>query len=715
MGASEDVLRLARGLDRVLRDGGTSASTLEAALDVVIEALDGEAAALWPVSGSGTQRSPCTRGDVALGDGVGALFDGEPALGADGTARRAPGVVLAPAAVGGERLGHLVLRGRAGRAPSSASAVVAAGLIAALLRLHEAEERFAAMTGSSIDALVTADAAGCIATFNERAEAMFGWSEAEVVGRSLTLLMPERFHAAHEGALHRVSAGGPARALGQVLELTARRRSGEEFPVELVLGAWSVGTERRYTGSFRDVSERVRVAERIERLVYFHPQTGLPNEADLRRRLATARPVGAVVAVGIGRLDVVVEEVGSAAGDATVREAARRLAAMVPAGGSVHHHGADVLLAYLPAAGSADLAQVGRSCLEAISHAPVVSGEEIWLEPAVGLATVPPGDPAQAIKHALRALGVARDDGPGAVRCFGEVVAGRRATLSLERELRRGIGRGELVLHYQPVVVLAAGRTRAVEALVRWQHPTQGLLAPAAFIDVAERTALIDELGGWVVEESCRQLAGWRSAGVDLRVAFNVSPRQLRRGAVLVRLEAALRATGAPPDRLIAEVTETTAVEDLLEGRDVLTAFAGLGMGVALDDFGTGLSSLGRLAELPADSLKLDRSLISGLPDGRAAQALVRAAVQLGRGLGLKIVAEGVERPEQLRWLRDVGCDLAQGYLLSRPVPAAAVPDALDAVERLCIADAADAARVPAGPHPQRVARPRTRRRHGGR
>jgi EAL domain-containing protein (putative c-di-GMP-specific phosphodiesterase class I) len=241
-------------------------------------------------------------------------------------------------------------------------------------------------------------------------------------------------------------------------------------------------------------------------------------------------------------------------------------------------------------------------------------------------------------------------------------------------ELARALERGELRLVWQPLVRLGSGRAHAAEALVRWQHPDRGLLTPDQFIPLAEETGLIVPLGRWVIGEACRQAAAWISSGDpilrEFRVAVNISTRQLADETLVDTVRKAMARTGLGRGRLVLEITESTLMEDPDRAAETLRELAALGLGVAIDDFGTGYSSLAALKHLDLDALKLDRSLVTGVARGTRDSAIVEAVVAMSRALDLRMVAEGVESEEELRELRRLGCDLAQGFYFARPVPA---------------------------------------------
>ena len=709
-----EALRAVRANRRVYK-GLASALDLDApvgdavaeAMHVIARELGCRAASFWqPAAGGGELRRVGCTGPLRELDRAAAGDDRTPVCGDDrllrlpldgtpaGTVMRS-GVarfpiddeaLLLPATSSGRVVGVVVLAGAeevAGRPTTFELGLSACSPLAAFVQLREAEARFRAVTSSATDAIVVADATGTVTSFNIGAETMFGRPAAEVIGEPLTLLMPASFAAAHQRALDGVSGGAPTRLVGQVLELTGRRGSGEEFPIELTLSAWSSGPERRYAGIIRDISERRRAAERIRALAFVDRVTGLGNGPAALERLGELEGTCvAVVAVDLARFASVVEALGARAGDELLRTVGARLIDVLP-GSRAFRRSRDEFLVLLEDADEAAMATAAEAVRAAASAPVVVAGAELAFEPHVGTALATVDRAETLVDQVLRALAAAREAGPGSIRRFEDVRAHVRTRLGLEGELRAGIPRGELVLHHQPVVDLATGAVRGVEALVRWQHPEHGLLFPDAFIPLAEQSGLIADIGCWVIDEACRQAAGWAASGLDLEVAFNLSPRELLAGDVAAHTARALARTGADPHRLMAEITETTALRDLEGGRAVLDDLRALGLRIALDDFGVGESSLGRLAALPVHVLKLDRSLVRGLPADRASQALVRAAIQLALGLGLEPLAEGVEDGDQRDWLVEHGCRSAQGYFFGRPMPAGEIPGVVRGLEVL--------------------------------
>jgi diguanylate cyclase (GGDEF)-like protein len=442
--------------------------------------------------------------------------------------------------------------------------------------------------------------------------------------------------------------------------------------------------------TFIDVSEGRRAQERLAYVAHHDEVTGLPNRAMLMQHLevalARAARTGAAVAVVCVDIDdfrLVNDSIGHAAGDAVLRETAARLRRITRPADVVARFAADEFLILLadiePASGTAgddahqhDSAQVSQTIagqVRSALQAPyLVDGREISIGASTGVAVASPDgtDPEAVLRAARDDMKQSRDADRG-----GGPVAERPARLELSfvTRLRRAVERDELVLHYQPVMDLNAGRMVGVEALVRWDDPEHGLIQPGDFIPVAERIGLIGSISHWVVHSACRQAHEWRSAGLDLCVAINLPPI-LWQPSMLRRLTRTTQTFGLAAGQLMIEITESAAMTDPDRTTRILRELHERGFGLAIDDFGTGYSSLSRLKQMPVTTIKIDRSFIRDLPGDAHSATMVAAIIGLARTLGLVPLAEGIETPEQLRFLTERGCPLGQGYHFSRPVPA---------------------------------------------
>jgi diguanylate cyclase (GGDEF)-like protein len=433
-------------------------------------------------------------------------------------------------------------------------------------------------------------------------------------------------------------------------------------------------------GVRRDID---RTEARLDELAFIDPVTGLFNRhaanEHLQAMVARAQRSGEGFTLMLLDLDdfkLVNDTLGHAVGDEVLRLLAERLRSGLRSSDLVFRFGGDEFVVVCDGPiGSGASERLGQAAMQCLQAPLLIDRQEIHVRASVGIAQFPAdADDAQALLRAAdMAMYGAKAAGKNTFTAFErEMGRDAQSQLRIATELRHALERGELVLHYQPIVDLASGRAIGAEALVRWRHPQRGLLAPSEFIHVAESTGLVVELGGWVLAQAARQVAAWQAQGQrDFYVAVNVSGRQIRRGVLLEQVEQALADSGADPRRLEIEITEHTLVENVNANVQTLAALRDKGMRVAVDDFGTGLSSLAYLQRLPIDKFKIDRSFVLELlREGDL--AIVTAIISMARALGLRVVAEGVETEAQRQQLAALGCDFGQGYLFSRPVPAEA-------------------------------------------
>ncbi|MFQ1002202.1 putative bifunctional diguanylate cyclase/phosphodiesterase [Modestobacter sp. SSW1-42] len=459
------------------------------------------------------------------------------------------------------------------------------------------------------------------------------------------------------------------------------------WPAIVGAGLAAVGSSLRLLVNVRDLSELA--TSRREALT--DELTSLPNRRAVLRRIEHLCTTGTPFALGLVDLDKfkeVNDGLGHAAGDDLLRMIARRLEQTVPAGALVGRLGGDEFAVIAPLTGGTTAEVTGRlgaGLVGRFTDPFEVAGLELHADLSVGLtAHEPDGHLLGAcatllLRRADAALYDAKRAGASAVVWDSARHVDTSGRLALVEELRTGMARGELVLHYQPQVAVRTGRTVGVEALVRWQHPARGLLPPAEFLPAAELHGLMGQLTETVLAQSVAQAAAWHREGRDLRVSVNLSVSNLLDRALPGRVAGLLAAHGLPSSALVLEVTETVLMSDPESSLAVLDAIAALGIAVSIDDFGTGYASLSYLRQLPVSELKLDRSFTQDLlTDGRT-DAIVSGTIDMAHRLGLRVVAEGVEHLTTLRRLEALGCDESQGYLHSRPVPATAIPPAAPA------------------------------------
>jgi diguanylate cyclase (GGDEF)-like protein len=496
------------------------------------------------------------------------------------------------------------------------------------------------------------------------------------------------------------------RRFGQLLEVYTPLRFGAKAPVsgafELYLPYLPVkaaiahdthrlsvvligGLALLYLALFRIVSgasSRLRrQADENERLANYDTLTGLPNRRAFRARgqaaVAAAAETGhgvALILLDLNRFKEINDTLGHENGDQVLTELAKRLRLSVDEDAVVSRLGGDEFGVLLSSVSDADDAlQVAESLRGALKEPFVLDEITLDLDGSVGVAIYPDhGEQIDVlVQRADVALYVAKEHHTGC-----ELYSPLRDDYSPERlalvgELRRGLDRRELVVYYQPIAELSTGHVSRVEALVRWQHPTRGLIKPDEFVPLAERTGMIRDLTLAVLDEALLQLRAWRSAGLDLTVGVNLSGRDVIDVQLPEKVHLLLTKHDVPPDRLTFELTESVILTDPLRARAVLSRLDAMGVSLAIDDFGSGYSSLGYLKRLPVSELKIDRSFVLNMERDANDAVIVRSTVELGRNLGLRVVAEGVETEESWQALSGFGCDDAQGYLLTKPLPGA--------------------------------------------
>ncbi len=468
------------------------------------------------------------------------------------------------------------------------------------------------------------------------------------------------------------------------LTLTVRDSDGEwrylSFSGEPVFDA--DGAFTGYRGIARDVTQSRRAEERIRRLAHFDELTGLPNRTMFMHTLQRAFSLAqrrnrqfALFFIDLDRFKNINDSLGHEAGDRLLQEVARRLRHHLRESDTVARLGGDEFVVLVEdAAEVREVTAIAQNVLAAIGRPYMLSGREFHVTGSIGISTYPVDsqDPQALLKNADIAMYVAKDRGKNTFQFYAAQQNGHSfERLALESSLRQALGRREFVLHYQPRVDIGSGRMVGVEALLRWNHPDLGMVAPNQFIPLAEETGLIVPIGRWVLRSACAQAVQWRAQGlVGMRVAVNLSARQFAADDLIVDISDALAETALSPDGLELEITESMVMQSPERAVTLLSRLRDLGIAVSIDDFGTGYSSLGYLKRFPIDNVKVDRSFIKDLPHDADDAAITRAVIAMARSLRIRVVAEGVETREQLDFLRAHECDECQGFLLSHPLPA---------------------------------------------
>ena len=564
------------------------------------------------------------------------------------------------------------------------------------------QELNAAIVDAVADPIVTVDHEHRIIGMNAAAETAFGWDRTEAEGRELVdLLIPADVRARQRRTFELLLEEADEEAGARTSRVIAVRRDGRRLPVEVAVTRLGPQWPARFACFMRETMLPASgiAAER-------DPLTGLGTRGALEHQLesAFARARRRGVAVALIHIDLegfrlVNRSLGYDAANELLRCVAERLIRVARTSDVVARHSADEFLVLLPdldvgdpqtAEGTGRLATAAETVAQrvhaALARPFTIHGTELFVRARAGISIFPfdASEPRALLQHADAAHYQAKEPGSAPTRVFAAGSEAVEQRLEMITRLRKAVDRHEFVLHYQPVIdltraqaALQAGKDSVpmvgVEALIRWEDPDRGLVPPLDFIPLAEETGLIEPVGEWVVEESCRQAAAWAADGLELDVAFNVSLRQLWQPDFVDKTLRAARVAGVDPRRMIVEVTESSVMADPVRTQAVLEALGEHGFRMAIDDFGTGHSSLARLWRMPVDLLKIDRSFVAEMPDDEAASTMASTIIHLAGSLGIDHLAEGIERPDQLDYLVDQGAGLGQGFLFGRPVPPAEI------------------------------------------
>ena len=552
-------------------------------------------------------------------------------------------------------------------------------------RQREEQQRLAASVfDGTTEGIVITDAHGVILKVNRAFSEITGYQESEVLGKTPRVLRSDYHDSAfYQVFWDRLQADGLWQG-----EIWNRRKSGEAHPVWQNISA--IRNERgeivQYISIFSDITDKKLSEQRIEHLAHYDVLTDLPNRVLFTERcehaLSRARRDGhqlVVLFLDLDRFKHINDSLGHPVGDRLLQQVARRLLDAVREEDTVARLGGDEFVVVLEEVQDGlVVAPIAEKLLQAF-HTPFELAEHsLHVSPSIGIAIYPTdGDSVTTlVRNADVAMYRAKESGRNNYQFYTrEMTLSAHERLTREISLRQAVEQEQLLLHYQPQYCLETGALRGLEALVRWQHPEQGVVAPDRFIPLAEETGLILDIGQWVLHAACRQAFAWSQAGHRFgRVAVNVSGQQIERGAIVATVRSALAESGLPAEFLELEITESFIVGHAKQAISTLGELRDLGVTLAIDDFGTGYSSLSYLKRLPIHKLKIDRSFVDDVPGGRFDVAISRAVIALGSGLGLKVIAEGVENESQQAFLQQEGCHLAQGYLYARPLP----PDVLE-------------------------------------
>ena len=561
-------------------------------------------------------------------------------------------------------------------------------------RVEQSERLHRFLVDNSPDIIYTLDGHGNFVYLNSRAEALLGYGRKELIGQHYSILV-------HEEDQERARYGFNERRIGDRatnnMELRLRckddaYRHFENHTVVVMLSALGIYEDQdpidgvagqRFRGTYgvaRDITERKKAEDLISFQAYHDQLTQLPNRALLQDRLMLAltqarRDGGmlAVMYVDLDRFKLVNDTYGHAIGDELLKAIALRIRTCLRASDTLSRHGGDEFIVLLPeVASEADALMVAEKVLGVLKPPFRIMEREFHATVSIGLAFYP-GDDETAdglVRKADIAMYQVKTRGKNNVQRYQrEMSASHDRRVAFENDLRAALSRDEFRLCYQPQVNLLTGRMSGVEALLRWQHPVHGLLTPSDFISVAEETGLIEQISSWALDRGCAELKKWHALGyTDLKLAVNISPHEFNNAGLAARLLYPLRAHDLPPSALEIEITENLLLEDAERVIGTVRDLRNSGLHIAVDDFGTRYSSLNYLRRFAISRIKIDKSFIRDLEVDEGAMSIVHAILGIARGMGLDVLAEGVETQEQADLLSSLGCAEMQGYLFSKPV-----------------------------------------------
>ncbi|BAP89065.1 diguanylate cyclase/phosphodiesterase with PAS/PAC sensor [Burkholderiales bacterium GJ-E10] len=565
--------------------------------------------------------------------------------------------------------------------------VVLGTLLSLTLQRRDDEEalRIAAIAFESQEPMLVTDASGNILRVNQAFTRTTGYAADEVVGKNPRLLQSGQHDPGFYAKMwERIHDSGHWQG-----EVWDRHKNGSVYPKWLVISSvrGRTGQATHYVGSFSDLSERKEAAAAISRLAYFDSLTGLPNRRMLTDRLRHAlvaatrnRQYGAILFLDLDNFKTVNDTVGHDEGDRLLQEAGRRLRGAIREEDMVARFGGDEFVIVLENLGpsreqaAVTVKTVADKLLAELAAPYTLLGREFPSSASIGATLWREhftGHMHDLLKRADMAMYEAKKSGRNTVRFFDPVMqAAIEHRSRSEARLRSALAQDQFHLHFQPQVG-DDGTVRGAEALLRWNDPERGWISPDEFIPIAEETGLIIPIGRWVLQAACAQLRQWSdSHRSDLRVAVNISAKQFDASSFVDEVREIVQASGADPRLLELELTETMLLKNVDAAIAKMAALRKLGITFALDDFGTGYSSLAYLQQLPLDVLKIDRTFVRGLGENARSEAIVRTIIQMAHNLNLRVLAEGVETEEQRRMLADRGCNLYQGYLFGKPLPA---------------------------------------------
>ncbi len=564
-----------------------------------------------------------------------------------------------------------------------------ADILAGIIRRKKAEEalqaseaKFHKISSSAQDAIIMMDSEGKISYWNPASERMFGYTSEEAVGKELhQLIVPPVHLKGFKAGFEKFKNTGHGAVLGKTLELSAVRKDGTVFPVEVSISAEKLDGKWNSIGIVRDITERKRSEEMIVHMAYHDHLTGLPNRLLLIDRLNQVVARGrrkkfyaAILFLDLDRFKVINDTLGHPVGDKLLKAVAERLKNCLREGDTVARLGGDEFTVLLQEINRPqDVTKVVEKIFSAFETPFVIDGHELFITTSIGISIFPNDgeDTDTLLKNADIAMYRAKDEGRNNYQLYTPSMnasAGER--LKLENRLRKAIEKNEFFLLFQPQVDVKTGEIIGIEALLRWKESGERLISPKEFIPLAEDTGLIVPIGEWVLRRACEQNRIWQEKGLKpVKIAVNISMRQFKQRDFVDTLSRILKDTKLSAGYLELEFTESIIMDNAESTIETMQALKAMGIRLAIDDFGTGYSSLEYLRRIPIDILKIAQAFVRNITVNQDDATIVIAIIRMAHSLKLEVIAEGVETEEQLKFLRNLQCDKIQGFIISRPIP----------------------------------------------
>jgi diguanylate cyclase (GGDEF)-like protein/PAS domain S-box-containing protein len=541
-------------------------------------------------------------------------------------------------------------------------------------KLVDSEQRYRSLFEYNPDAIMSVGLNGKILSLNPSTESMSGYSRDELLNQSFLPLLPPEEHEKNQYHFSKVLTGQ-----SQNYETISITKSGQRLNLNVT--STPIWVDQAIVGGYsiiKNITEHKKIEGRINYLAYHDTLTGLPNRSRFQEILDTAiskstgaQSLTAILFLDLDRFKLINDTLGHTIGDMLLKKVADRLKENLRHGTLISRQGGDEFLILLEAENQPYITIAAENILLSLSTPFQVEENEIYITPSIGISLYPfDGNQSDTLlKKADSAMYQAKRKGKNTFQYYNSVLdTDSYDQLELERHLRKALERDEFVLYYQPQIDLAGNQVMGIEALIRWEHPSLGLVSPAQFIPIAEETGLIVPIGEWVLRTACTQNKAWQIEGHrPFTVSVNLSIRQFYQSNLITMVSSILQETGLDPQYLELEITESMTM-DINTASNIIKELKKLGVKIAIDDFGTGYSSLNYLKNLPIDCLKIDQSFIRDVTGHASVKNIVTAMISMAHNLNLRVIAEGVENDEQLQFLRTNACDQGQGYLFGKPM-----------------------------------------------